>query len=360
MNDTIHNFIRGTFRLFVPLIYLTFILAGILCALVSGLIEYEVFAELYQKNFGESKWIIFSVPFLVVFSFEIVKVFLIFLNKQSDMSANSHYAKDKSHFLRLRYILIFISFLCTLIYSFYNLQNPEYENVLKYEKEKLGSKYEKLETQVNESLNNQLELQTKQYKDDNIIQQEEIDRQKTIYFRGSNEFRGEKYEEATKLKNQNLTKIDEITANVEKDRIQQISNLEVEKQKEIKAAENELSNSASAGNKMLTATLKILNLNTKFPEWQYISLVGIISLILSIGLEYIIWSVFTVLAMNHGEIFDFSVQTSKYENATDAEMKMNKADAVKETQYIADLARSITNTIRNKAKEIFNRNKNNL
>jgi hypothetical protein len=356
MNRTIQIIISYFFKGFIPLIYLIFILAGVISALVSALIEYEVFAELYQKNINK-EYFYLSIPFLIVFAFETTKVFLIFLNKQYSKSENSTYLTDKRHFLRLRYALILISAVATLIFSFYNLHNPEYDREKIALNEKIEIKYNTLIDETNRSFDSQYENETRQYISDNLIQQAEIDKQKGIYFRGSNEFRGEKYDEATKLKEKNLTTISNISNRVENERRAAISALSQQKYDEIKSSETELKTSPNSGNKMLSSTLQIINMVAEYPQWQYIAIIGFLSLILSIGLEYIIWSTFTILAINHGDIFDFSIQTEKYKNATEAEIEMYKADAEKETQTIANWARSITKTIKDKSRDIFIRNK---
>ena len=65
---------------FVCLVYILFLFAGVVCGLISGLIGYEVFAELYKKVTGATLPF-FSLPLLIVFSLEITKIFLVFLDK---------------------------------------------------------------------------------------------------------------------------------------------------------------------------------------------------------------------------------------------------------------------------------------
>ena len=358
MNKRIHKFISSFFKGFVPIIYMIFILAGIISALVSGLIEYEVFSELYKKSIGDSSWLIFSVPFLVVISFEIVKIFLIFLNKQADISANSHYRKDKKHFLNLRYILIFVSFLSTLIYSFYNLQNPEYENLLEQKKTELTSKFELDKDAIVDTYDSQLEIQTKEIDAQIALYDGRMVTEEDFKFSGRQEFRGPRFEEAKRNKEAQEKRRNEIINNVNNNRNIKIGELSAKLEADKLKAEDNLNKSNIAGNKMLKATLGTFKKN--FPEWSYILIVLLLSLILSIGLEYIIWASFTVLAMNHGEIFDFGIQAGKYENATETEIKMNQADANKETQTIANLARSIVNTVKDKSNDLFRRRKNDI
>ena len=67
---------------FICLVYILFLFAGVVCGLISGLIEYEVFAELYKKVTARNLPF-FSIPLLIIFSLEITKIFLVFLDKQA-------------------------------------------------------------------------------------------------------------------------------------------------------------------------------------------------------------------------------------------------------------------------------------
>ncbi len=74
-----------------------FLFAGVVCGLISGLIEYEVFAELYKKVTGTSLRF-FSIPLLIVFSLEVTKIFLVFLDKQASLTNNDGYISDRVTF----------------------------------------------------------------------------------------------------------------------------------------------------------------------------------------------------------------------------------------------------------------------
>ncbi len=83
------------------------IIAGGLCALVSGLIELEFFNQLFEKVIRE-KPLLELIPFLVVCSFETVKVFLVFYGKACMYTSNARYAAERHKFTGLRSILILI------------------------------------------------------------------------------------------------------------------------------------------------------------------------------------------------------------------------------------------------------------
>ena len=82
---------------FICLVYIMFLFAGVVCGLISGLIEYEVFAELYKKVTVTSLRF-FSIPLLIVFSLEVTKIFLVFLDKQASLTNNDGYISDRVTF----------------------------------------------------------------------------------------------------------------------------------------------------------------------------------------------------------------------------------------------------------------------
>ena len=104
---------------FISLVYILFLFAGVVCGVISGLIEYEVFTELYQKV-TTTHLPLFSIPLLIIFSLEITKIFLVFLDKQASLTNNEGYLRDRATFNRVRILLIGTSGLCPLIFSFYS------------------------------------------------------------------------------------------------------------------------------------------------------------------------------------------------------------------------------------------------
>ena len=81
------------FKIFIPILYVLFLIAGLICAVVSGLIEFKVFSGLYPQDISTTLY--FSIPFLIVFAFEVSKVFLIFLHKHHSFHANSRYEENQ-------------------------------------------------------------------------------------------------------------------------------------------------------------------------------------------------------------------------------------------------------------------------
>ena len=132
-----------------------FLFAGVVCGLISGLIEYEVFAELYKKVTA-TNLPFFSLPLLIVFSLEVTKIFLVFLDKQASLTNNDGYISDRVIFNRIRILLISTSCICTLIFSFYSLYNPEYEKQLTEKTQELTNHYtqqlEQIDTEFNQRM----------------------------------------------------------------------------------------------------------------------------------------------------------------------------------------------------------------
>ena len=94
LNRVIGSVIRFFMNQFVCLVYILFLFAGVICGLISGRIEYEVFAELYKKVTGATLPF-FSLPLLIVFSLEITKIFLVFLDKQASLTNNAGYISGR-------------------------------------------------------------------------------------------------------------------------------------------------------------------------------------------------------------------------------------------------------------------------
>ena len=97
INQSLNRFIGAVIRFFmnqfICLVYILFLFAGVVCGVISGFIEYEVFAELYKKITGTGLPF-FSIPLLIVFSLEITKIFLVFLDKQANLTIVNVRIKD--------------------------------------------------------------------------------------------------------------------------------------------------------------------------------------------------------------------------------------------------------------------------
>ncbi len=303
LRNFIDVLIGGFFNIFIPITYLAFICAGVFSALVSGLIEYQVFAELFPKDMQDTKYLIFSIPFLIVISFETTKVFLIFLDKAYSQSNNEVYINNKGYFNSLRIALVSVSVVATLLFSFYNLHNPEYGKVLSKATIDIERDFESQIERINISFDKQIKEQIKPLNEDIIRYNNMMKTEEGFKFKGRQEFRGPRYNEAKKLRSETEDKRQQIIITLNKERNKEISRLNTEKNIQIDNKKQELKTSSASGNKMLSATLQVINMKAEFPQVQYILIIGFLSILISFGLEYIIWAAFTVLAINHGNIF---------------------------------------------------------
>ena len=320
-----------------------FLFAGVVCGLISGLIEYEVFAELYKKVTGTSLRFfsipLLIVPLLIVFSLEVTKIFLVFLDKQASLTNNDGYISDRVTFNRIRILLISTSCLCTLIFSFYSLHNPEYEKQLTEKTQELRNHYtqqlEQIDTEFNQRIagidtevemwRQRLDIEVqrvingisegprykayeKQYnqavqKRDELREHHESERLQQIT--ELNRVHEQKLRNvAANLKNSRaVQKRDELREHHESERLQQITELNRVHEQKLRNVAANLKNSRTVQNKMLSATLQVLNSGPNYPQWQYLVAIVLISILLTVALESVIICSFRVLAIYHGELF---------------------------------------------------------
>ena len=273
-----------------------FLFAGVVCGLISGLIEYEVFAELYKKVTGTSLHF-FSIPLLIVFSLEVTKIFLVFLDKQASLTNNDGYISDRVTFNRIRILLISTSCICTLIFSFYSLHNPEYEKQLTEKTQELRNHYtqqlEQIDTEFNQRIAG-IDTEVEMWR-----QRLDIEAQDVI--NGVSE--GPQYKAYEKQYNQAVQKRDEQRRQHESERFQQITELNGAHEEKLRNVAEDLKNSRTVQNKMLSATLQVLNSGPNYPQWQYLVAIVLISILLTVALESVIICSFRVLAIYHGELF---------------------------------------------------------
>lgn len=362
MRRVLDIIITAFFKILVPIVYVAFIFAGIGSALVSGLIEYEVFAELFPKNIKESSNFYLSIPFLIVVAFEITKIFLIFLNKTYTESQNTAYLKSKRMFFGLRIALITISIVATLLFSFYNLHNPEYDNLLAKTKTEIEEDFMNQINRLNTSFDNQIDRQITPLNEDIQSYEGKMKTEENFKFKGRQEYRGPRYEEAKRLRTETENRRQQIIIELNKQRNQRISELNKLKNNKIEQQKSELKTSTSSGNKMLSATLQVINMEVEFPQIQYILVIGVLSLLLSFGLEYIIWASFTVLAINHGDYFEVDMQAknlkSKHKVVNNSMEDMSQEEAKSFERSANKWLSSFKNDAREKSRQYMNQIKN--
>lgn len=323
MRAIISRLIVGMFKVLVPLFYILFILAGIACGLVTSVIAYQTVKGLFPKD--ATVWI-FSIPLLIVISFEVTKVFIIFLNKQYSDSRNEKYLINKSLFLFLRGLLIAISGIFTLIFTFYNLDNPELEKKLDSKKVMINQSYDNQRNDINANYDRQIVNINNAY--DNQIQPWKDEMKTQEQYKYSNgEFRGPQWAAA----NQNVQQLNEkrndaLTKN-QQARTKDLVQIEEKRIQAIDSIGKTLKTDNSSSNKMINALLEVITFNPNYNKGYYIFAICIFSVLISIGLEFVIWSSFTVLAINHGDVFEIDLEmknlNEKHGAATEAIDGMN-------------------------------------
>ena len=285
---------------FLCLVYIMFLLAGVVCGFISGLIEYEVFAELYKKVTGTTLPF-FSIPLLIVFSLEITKIFLVFLDKQANITNNDGYIGDRTIFNRVRILLILTSGICTLIFSFYSLHNPEYEKQLAEKTQAVRDRYTAQLKQIDTEFDKRMagiDAEVEMWR-------QQLDREAQRVINGISE--GPRYKAYEKQYNQAIEKRDKLRDQHETARLQQITRLTQAHERNLRNAAEYLKNSRIVQNKMLSATLQVLNSSPNYPQWQYLAAIVFISILLTIALESVIICSFRVLAIYHGELFELNL-----------------------------------------------------
>ena len=285
---------------FICLVYLLFLFAGVICGLISGLIEYEVFAELYKKVTG-TNLPFFSIPLLIVFSLEVTKIFLVFLDKQANLTNNDGYISDQGTFNRIRILLIATSCICTLVFSFYSLHNPEYEKQLAEKTQALKNHYTEQLEQINTEFNQRtagIDTEVEMWR-----QRLDIEAQQVV--NGISE--GPRYKAYEKQYNKAVENRDKLRGHHEETRLQQITALNQVHEQKLESTAEELKNSRTVQNKMLSAALQVLNSGPNYPQWQYLAAIVLISILLTVALESVIVCSFRVLAIYHGELFELNL-----------------------------------------------------
>ncbi len=304
MRILISKLIVGIFKVLVPLFYILFIFAGLACAFVTSVIAYQTVVGLFPKNATVG---IISIPFLVVVSFEVTKVFIIFLNKQYSDSKNEKYIPIKSIFITLRGLLIAISGIFTLLYTFYNLDNPELNTRLTEQKQLISSATTQQRTDINSNYDRQSTAINTNYDNQIVPFKDEMKAQEK--FRYSNgEFRGPEWEAANQNVTQRNNERNTALAANEAARIKALNDLNTQNTNSVNEAEKKLKTDNSSSNKMVNAMLEVITFNPNYSKGLYLFAILVLSVLISVGMEYVIWASFTVLAINHGDFFEVDLE----------------------------------------------------
>ena len=115
---------------------------------------------------------------------------------------------------------------------------------------------------------------------------------------------------------------------------------------------------------MLNAMLEVVTFNPNYAKGYYIFAIFILSIIISFGLEFVIWGSFTVLAIEHGEFF-----TSEMKRTTMEEQVKGVSatvDAINQTEIksmkrrLQDSFDAVLNIVKSKSKENIQKAKDDI
>lgn len=110
----------------IPFLLLLYLFVGILAAILSAIIEYTVFNELFSSSSASLMSPMIAAGSFV-FILETSKLFLHYLTGRKEcISDGSNLKKYAEHTSYLLYIPVIISFICTVVYSINTLDMPQY------------------------------------------------------------------------------------------------------------------------------------------------------------------------------------------------------------------------------------------
>lgn len=301
------------YHLILVKFYLGFLCAGFFCALISGIIEYDVFASLLSQSIVEGASLSGAVPFLIVFSFETTKLFLtFFLQRKKDVHMYGT-------FNAIKWSLIVISFLCTIVFTIYKLDDAELKNQLN--SAKVNPEYSDIERQLQEDE----QKENDRYAASNnatvrIIghSRSEIQRLEKIL---ANEEDMNEWPSAKREIDSHIHKIESLESGRNAEDQRHIDNLarlrehadnqKVNREKAAFERTNEkqkvmasLIGPGERDNRLIRSFLLVTyNINNtgakeEYPRSYYVLLIVLFSLVMSAGLEFVIHASFTVLGDN--------------------------------------------------------------
>ena len=339
--------IRLFLVIFIPVLYASFIISGLLCAAASGAIEYALFLKIFTKDamnmiigiskkseFGLESDIHIYIPLFIAMVLETTKVSLIFLNKSID-------SRYKWVFSSIKNLLILVSICCTLIFSFYNMDNHNKNSIRNTHEEKIEKKYDKKKEEVNKKYKGIIKtIMDKSYaKEAELINTLKDDRKyylNKVNSEMENKVNGEwkgpsyyKYNEKlieverkikdlsvedkySDIRSKNLENINEVWNG-------EIKKIDISYEDEISGIESGEKFLQDSGNDLIVSSLKgISSLYNGFDKSytytydhsNYMVFVILLSIMLTIVIESIVYVVFTTLSIKHSDILIFEDKRS--------------------------------------------------
>lgn len=316
MNNRSHTIITYLIKASLQGLYISFLLvAGPLCAIASGIIEYQVVAALLPKTF----WLI---PPMIVFSFEVAKLFYIFWYPQMTED-NDYSAGRRRAYGFIRGILITFSALATLLFTFYNLYDPGYEAEVTKQSEQMTQRYQQDRAQLehqyqttiqqaNDACRLEKERITARY-DDEIDHWRQKMQQEERYRDSKGNFNGPRYktykaqyEAVIEQRDDAIQLVDCGIERLQDAQQSKLAALHNQHKATLDTIPSQLRGSPEAGNPYLVATINVVGHikgDAPFPYSAYIAFIFLLSILITMGMEGVIYTAMTTLSILYGQAF---------------------------------------------------------
>ena len=245
------------------------------------------------------------IPLLCALSLEVSKLFLAFYLKHLTGSNNDVFLKNKTtfNFLKvLRVVLVIISFACTLVFSFYNLHNPEYKTQLEEGEREIINRHEERMKEFVEDFDDKM-----------MASRSEVDFWKQKMIEESTTGIGPRFRETEEQYNVAIEKHEKNRSQYEAELSEKKQKSREKRDRELVNLEENLKSSRTSQNKMLSAMLQVISFSPNYPQELYTSIIFSVSMLLTFALETIIIGSSQVLAINHGDVFQSSLNTENLE-----------------------------------------------
>lgn len=274
------------------IIYVVFIFAGIGCAVISGMIEYSVVSEILPKYS-------FIIPLCIVLSFEVSKVFLIYFNEKSIL-LKTKTKEELSILILLRRGLVMVSAFCTLLFTFYNLYNPNHAELINKEIARETQGYLNIRQQFVANQSKEKGEMLEPYRAAISRVDSDLEREKNFRY-SDGTYVGPRYKQILERRSESVENLNIAIKKISEQQNKDLAEFDKSHQLKIKTLEQEVLNNMAANakydNKIVAALLMTIWNQAEYPRSMYILISVIISLTISIGLEGVIYAAFKVFSM---------------------------------------------------------------
>lgn len=316
-----HRIITQLIQAALQGLYSSFLLvAGPLCATASGIIEYQVVAALLPKTY----WLI---PLMIVFPFESAKLFFIFWYPH--MTEDNGYSVGRRRaYGFIRWVLITFSAMATLLFTFFNLYDPGYENKITEKTEQLDQRYQHDRTQLEQQYDMEIqrtneacglkEQRISARYDDEIAHWQKKMQQEERYRDSKGNFNGPRYktykaqyDDAIQRRDDAIEQVNCGIEALQQKKQTALAALHDQHKATLDSLPSQLRGSPEAGNPYLVATIHVVGQikgDTPFPYKAYIASIFLLSIWITMAMEGVIYAALTTLSLLYGAAFIAKLQ----------------------------------------------------